>query len=255
MTFSHKKEHSEAAAQAAALWRSSRHVIALTGAGVSVPSGIPDFRSPGGLWTRFDPMEVATIDALRRSPRRVWEFLLDAAKLFGAARPNPAHEALAALEAAGRLDAIITQNIDSLHQAAGSERVIEFHGSGARYYCQSCREPHDPDLARALTSADLPWRCGCGGVIRPDFVFFGEAIPRAALSESFDLAQRADLCVIVGTSGEVAPANTIPYEVKRHGGKVMEINLGRTEYGPLADVRFDAPCEQVLPALKTLVLS
>ena len=255
MTFPHNIPNDAAVAQAASLWRSSRRVIALTGAGISVPSGIPDFRSPGGLWTRFDPMEVATIDALRRTPHRVWEFLLDAAQVFGAARPNPAHKALAAFEAAGRLDAVITQNIDSLHQAAGSQRVIEFHGSSARYYCQSCREDHDPALAQELTGADLPWRCGCGGVIRPDFVFFGEAIPRAALHDSFALAKRADLCVIVGTSGEVAPANTIPYEVKRHGGRVVEINLGATGYGPLADVRLDAPCEQVLPALKALVLS
>lgn len=239
---------------AAALWRSASCVIALTGAGVSVPSGIPDFRSPGGLWERHDPQEVATIQALRRNPARVWEFLREAARLFQTATPNPAHRALAALEAAGRLDAIITQNIDNLHQEAGSRRVIEFHGSGKRYYCMGCNAQHDPAAARDVEL--LPWRCAdCNGVVRPDFVFFGEQIPPHALADSMELASRADLVVIVGTSGEVAPANSIPFQVKASGGKVIEINLGPSAYGRLPDVAIRAGAERVLPALQDALLA
>ena len=243
------------AEEAAALWRRAGCVIALTGAGVSVPSGIPDFRSPGGLWARYDPAEVATIQALRKRPKRVWEFIREAVLVFGQARPNAAHRALAALEASGRLEAVITQNIDNLHQEAGSRRVIEFHGSGKRFYCMDCRKQFDPAGAASIAAEALPWRCdACSGVIRPDFVFFGEQIPTAALSESLELAGRADLAVIVGTSGEVAPANSIPYQVKAAGGKVVEINLGASSYAGLPDVVLRAPAEEVLPVLEELLL-
>ena len=241
--------------RAARLWAKSRLAIAVTGAGISVPSGVPDFRSPGGLWSRYDPDEVASVGALRANPGRVWEFLLDAARTMGAASPNPAHLALAALERAERLSAVITQNIDGLHQAAGSRKVVEFHGSLNRYYCMGCGADHDPARARALSAAELPWRCaGCGGVVRPTVVFFGEGIPEDAREEAFALAEEADLVLVAGTSGEVAPANRIPLMVKRRGGAVVEINLGPSAYDEVSDVRLTARVEEALPLLAQAIV-
>jgi NAD-dependent deacetylase len=243
------------AEQTADLWRQARFPIALTGAGISVASGIPDFRSPDGLWTRHDPAEVATLDALHSRPDKVWDLVYDIMLVLERAKPNPAHTALAELEAGGRLKAIITQNIDSLHQQAGSRNVVEFHGSGRRFYCMGCHEEYDPAGVRSLTRDDLPWTCGmCQRVIRPDFVFFGERIPEEPMGESMRLMELADLCLVVGTSGEVAPANTLPYRIKASGGRVVEINLGPSIFGELPDVRFDAPAEEVLPSLARLVL-
>ncbi|HDQ39733.1 MAG TPA: NAD-dependent deacylase [Desulfonatronum sp.] len=240
--------------QAAELWRAAQCTIVLTGAGISVPSGIPDFRSPGGLWSRFDPNQVASSWALDQHPRAVWEFLLDALRMFNAASPNPAHTALVQLEQLGFLEAVITQNIDGLHSQAGSRNVIEFHGNCRRFYCNGCRREYPANQALALTESDLPWLCGlCTRVIRPSLVFFGEAIPRKAMTAAQQLASRADLAVIVGTSGDVAPANAIPYQVKHMGGRVLEINLGPTSYGNLADVRLDLPAQECLPALADML--
>jgi len=245
----------DAVEKAADLWRRSRFAIALTGAGASVASGIPDFRSPTGLWSRYDPMEVATVEALRRRPRKVWEFLLEAARLIGSARPNPAHAALARLEENGLLRAVITQNIDNLHQAAGSQNVIEFHGSLRRYFCMGCGKAFDPDAALSLGREDLPWLCGdCGGLARPDIVFFGEAIPLDALEKSGQLALTADLILVAGTSGEVFPANALPGRVKARGGTVIEVNLGESAFSDMADARIDAPVEEALPLLAEMLL-
>jgi NAD-dependent deacetylase len=246
----------DALQKAAELLRRAERIIALTGAGLSVASGIPDFRSPGGLWERHDPMDVATAEALLHRPERVWAFLLEVLSVVGSARPNPAHEALARLEAGDRLSAVITQNIDGLHQAAGSQNVIEFHGGMGRYYCMGCGREHNPTGALRLTTADIPWRCSdCGGVVRPDIVFFGEAIPLDALGKSGQLALAADCIVVAGTSGEVAPANLLPREMKARGGVVVEINLMESAYTALADVSILAPAEIALPALADLVLS
>lgn len=241
-------------AAAARLLSAARRAVALTGAGVSVPSGIPDFRSPGGLWKRFDPLEVATLTALRANPAAVWEFMAEALDLFGRARPNPAHMALAGLERRGVLAGVITQNIDGLHQAAGSRAVVEFHGSAGRFHCMDCGQPRDRAAVAGLLARALPPRCpDCGGVVRPEVVFFGEGIPPRAVAKSRELLAGADLALIVGTSGEVAPANAIPFRVARAGGAVVEINLGPTEYGDLADVRLDAPVEVVLPRILELL--
>ncbi len=242
--------------EAAALWRESRCAIALTGAGISVPSGIPDFRSPEGLWAKYDPNRVASIQALRRRPGEVWAFLKEAVLTFSQAAPNPAHLALARLEAAGKLEGIITQNIDGLHQKAGSANVVEFHGAARRFYCMGCKQDYDPALVEGLTDSELPWTCErCGAVIRPDFVFFGEHIPGPALAASLSLAQKADLAVIVGTSGAVAPANTLSHQVKGHGGKVLEINLGKSEFGSMPDAVLHGPAEEILPALADYILT
>ncbi|KHK02214.1 SIR2 family NAD-dependent protein deacylase [Desulfovibrio sp. TomC] len=242
--------------RAAAMIRGAGRVLALTGAGVSVASGIPDFRSPGGLWERHDPMAVATAEALARQPGRVWAFLHEVLAMVAAARPGPAHFALARLEAAGKLTGVVTQNIDGLHQAAGSHNVVEFHGGLNRFACMGCGLAHDPALARTLSPEALPWRCeACGGVVRPDSVFFGEAIPLDALHKSSQLAFAADVVVVAGTSGEVAPANLLPREIKARGGGVVEINLTESAYQGLADVCITAPAEIALPALADRVLS
>jgi NAD-dependent deacetylase len=241
-------------AAAARLLAKARKAVALTGAGVSVGSGIPDFRSPGGLWTRFDPMRVATAQALRHDPAAVWEFMAAALDLFGAARPNPAHLALAGLEQRGLLAGVVTQNIDGLHQAAGSRTVVEFHGSAERFSCTGCGLAQARGAIPGLLARAVPPRCpGCGGVVRPDVVFFGEGIPPEAVAGSEALLAGADLVLIVGTSGEVAPANAIPRRVARSGGRVVEVNLGGTVFDGLSDVRLDAPAEQVLPRILELL--
>lgn len=241
--------------EAASLVAGARKAVAFTGAGISVPSGIPDFRSPGGLWSRFDPMEVASIQALATNPRGVWEFLLDAHKMFRSAEPNPAHTALASMERDGIIAGVITQNIDRLHQRAGSANVVEFHGSSAEYYCRKCRLGYEADRIEELAAQALPVTCDCGGVVRPTVVFFGEGIPAAAQRGSEELLSGCDCIVIVGTSGDVAPANQLPHMVKARGGAVVEVNLGRTAYASLSDVRIDAPAEKVLPILYDLAIS
>lgn len=243
------------AESAAEIWRASESCLVLTGAGISVPSGIPDFRSPGGLWERFRPEEVATLQALRAHPDKVWKFLLEAHTIFSGAKPNPAHKALARLEQAGKVQAVVTQNIDNLHQRAGSRNVIEFHGSGQRYYCMGCKRDYDPQQVSSLTTADIPWHCeDCGKIIRPDFVFFNEQIPAKAMNSALAAAQQADLVVIIGTSGEVAPANTLPLYPKRKGGKVLEFNMDTSMFGDVSDIVVTGPAEESLPFVCDLLL-
>jgi NAD-dependent deacetylase len=209
----------------AALLRQHRRAVALTGAGISVESGIPDFRSSGGLWERFDPMEYATIQAFRRHPAKVWQLLKEMDSILTAARPNPAHFALAELEAQGKLLGIITQNVDNLHQAGGSQRVVEYHGNAHRFVCDTCRGRHPRET---LDFGETPLYCHCGGLIRPDVVFFGEPIPAAAQDEAEDLVSSCDLLLIIGTSGEVSPANYLPQIAKDHGAGIIENNLEPT---------------------------
>ena len=209
----------------AAILSRHRRLVALTGAGISVESGIPDFRSPGGLWERFDPLEYAQIRAFRRNPAKVWTMLKEMDAVITAAQPNPAHYALAELEARGLLLGIITQNVDNLHQAAGSQRVVEFHGNALRFICDTCKGQHPRET---LDFSHTPLYCLCGGLIRPDVVFFGEAIPEAAQQEAEELARDCDLLLVIGTSGEVAPASYLPYTAKEHGAIIVENNLEPT---------------------------
>ncbi len=205
--------------------RGRRKAVALTGAGISVESGIPDFRSEGGLWSRFDPLEYATIHAFRTQPAKVWELLTEMDRIILAARPNPAHYALAELEARGKLLGVITQNVDNLHQAAGSKRVVEYHGNAHRFVCLACKGHHPRE---SLDFSRTPLYCLCGGLIKPDVVFFGEPIPAAAQEEAENLAQSCDLLLIIGTSGEVSPANYLPQIAKDHGALIIENNLEHT---------------------------
>ncbi len=238
--------------EAARLMAVRRQVAVLTGAGISVESGIPDFRSRGGLWERFDPQEYATISAFRRDPRKVWRMLAEMESVLDAARPNPAHYALARLEDAGVVEGVITQNIDGLHQEAGSHRVIEFHGSHRTLTCLSCGRRVTREEARARST---PPPCECGALLKPDVVFFGEPIPAAALRESQILASRCRVMLVVGTSAEVAPANQMPWIAKRAGAAVIEVNLAPSELTrSCTDLLLQGPAGRVLPELAEAVI-
>ena len=197
-------------------------VTALTGAGISTESGIPPFRGKGGLWERFDPMEVAHIDAFMQDPARVWDILLKEIKtIVEAAQPNDSHRGLTKLEKIGKLSTIITQNVDGLHQAAGSTDVIEFHGNFASHRCLDC---HKQYATRDVQVTKVPPQCDCNGILRPNAVFFGELIPPEALRRSQQIATDCDLMLVLGTSAEVQPAAMMPVIAKDTGATIIEIN-------------------------------
>ncbi|MGX6448417.1 SIR2 family NAD-dependent protein deacylase [Patulibacter sp. S7RM1-6] len=225
----------------ATLVRDARSVVALTGAGISVPSGIPDFRTPGtGLWANVDPMEVAHVDVWRRDPQRFWAFYGDRFARYGGLRPNRAHEALVELAARGRLDAILTQNIDQLHARAGSPDVVELHGSIAGAHCPGCGERAPlGQVLRLVDEADdgVPRCPTCGGVLKPDVVLFGDMLPEAALRRAEELARGADLMLCVGSSLEVWPVSELPATTLRRGGRVAVVTTGDTPYDDVATVR------------------
>lgn len=232
--------------RAAELLRRNRRAIALTGAGISVDSGIPDFRSPGGLWTKYEPMEYATIEAFRRDPEKVWQMLLEVDELVRDAEPNAGHRALAELERMGVVRGIVTQNIDGLHQRAGSRAVVEFHGGSHRLRCLSCDGTWD---AVDLPRGEMP-RCDrCQVPLKPDIVFFGEAIGRKALADAFGLAGDCDAVLVVGTSATVSPASEVPVLAKRRGAVLLEFNLEQTPLSDLADVCVLGSASETLPAL------
>jgi len=197
---------------------------ALTGAGISVESGIPDFRSAGGLWERFNPMEYGTIGAFQANPEKVWQMLQEVSDLLASARPNPAHTGLGRLQELGLLHTIITQNVDYLHQEGGATRVIEYHGNAKTLSCIWCNQRYDSDEL----GGQIPPKCSCGQFLKPDVVFLGEPIPIRALQESYELASSCRALLIVGTSGEVAPANTIPEMAKKAGATIIEVNVEPT---------------------------
>jgi len=208
--------------QAAADIAASRQTAALTGAGISIESGIPPFRGKGGLWERFDPFEIAHIDAFNRNPAKVWTVLVkEMKKVVDRARPNDAHTGLAILEAGGWLKTVITQNVDGLHQMAGNTDVIEFHGNFAWQRCTLCSLKIETGK---VTMDEIPPRCGCGGILRPDAVFFGEMIPQEALRRSRQIATDCDVMLVVGTSAVVQPAAMMPVIAKQNGAKIIEIN-------------------------------
>ena len=224
----------------------SKLTLALTGAGVSVESGIPDFRSAGGLWSKYDPSEYATITAFRQNPERVWNMLRDMDALVSHARPNPAHTGMGEMEKMGFLHCIITQNVDNLHQAGGAKNVIEYHGNSSTLSCLSCVRTYPAKEKRA---EGIP-RCECKEILKPDVVFFGEAIPPMALTRSFQLASRAEVLMVVGTSAVVSPANTIPSIAKERGAKIIEINMERTHLtDTVTDVFIGENAGQAIPQI------
>ena len=214
------------AARLAALIRANQPCVVLTGAGVSTESGIPDFRSRSGLWAEFDPLEYASIDAFRTDPERVWRFYTPRFAALTDAEPNAAHRALADLEQRGLLRAVVTQNIDLLHERAGSREVVEVHGSIRSSTCPRCRLRHAlPEVLELLESGAGAPRCTrCAAVLKPDVVFFGEMLPEAAIDRAFELAREAALLLVVGSSLEVYPVAGLPAETIDAGGRVAVIN-------------------------------
>ena len=226
-------------------------MVALTGAGISVPSGIPDFRSPGtGLWEKVDPMEVAHIDVFRRDPERFWRFYGDRFATLREKQPNGAHAALVSLEERGVLDAVITQNIDMLHRRAGTRELIEVHGSIATSSCLDCGASFTLDDARSRLAADggAP-RCDCGQPLKPDVVLFGEMLPPGAMERAAELAVGADLLLCVGSSLEVHPVAGLPEVTLRAGGQVALVTQGPTPFDTAAAVKLDGDVVDELRAL------
>ncbi|HTN23650.1 MAG TPA: NAD-dependent protein deacylase [Solirubrobacteraceae bacterium] len=232
------------------LVRGAGSVVALTGAGISVPSGFPDFRSPGtGIWENVDPMEVAHIDAWRADPERFWGFYGNRFQTLGDKQPNGAHQALVELEARGLLDAVVTQNIDMLHRKAGTRDLTEVHGSIASCSCLACGERYALDEVMArLQDATVP-SCACGRPLKPEVVLFGEFLPAAALQRATDLAAAADLLLCIGSSLEVHPIAQLPGITLRHGGAIAIVTQGPTPYDGRAAVRLGGDVEAELQAL------
>ncbi|WP_456477547.1 SIR2 family NAD-dependent protein deacylase [Methanopyrus sp.] len=214
-------------------------VVALTGAGASADSGIPTFRGKDGLWNKYDPRELATSEAFARDPERVWEWYLWRRRKIAEAEPNPTHTVLALMERDGLLEAVITQNVDGLHQRAGSRRVIELHGNIWRDECVSCeyQRVNDPERGEGLEYDELPPKCpDCGDPLRPGVVWFGEPLPHDALVEAENLARSCDVMLVIGTSGEVRPAADLPLVAKSCGATLIEISPSETALSSHMDV-------------------
>jgi len=239
-------------AQLASLIREAGSVVALTGAGISVPSGIPDFRSPGsGLWENVDPMEVAHIDAWRAEPERFWHFYGDRFAALDGKEPNGAHRALVELERRGSLDAVITQNIDRLHRRAGTRELVEVHGTIETSSCLDCRASYPlEDVRRRLdgSAISVP-ECDCGRPLKPDVVLFGEWLPEGALERAYALAAGADVLLCVGSSLEVHPIAQLPGITRQAGGAVAIVTQGPTPWDAHAAVKLDGDVVAELEAL------
>jgi len=234
----------------ARLIRANQPCIVLTGAGVSTESGIPDFRSPTGIWAEFDPAEYASLPAFRADPAKVWRFYKPRIAMLSEAEPNAAHLALAALERAGFVEAVVTQNIDLLHERAGSRNFVEVHGSIRTASCPSCGSsyPHAAIVAK-LEHADAPSCDTCGAILKPDVVFFGELLPADAIERAFELARRARLLLVVGSSLEVHPVAALPEETLVAGGGVAIVTKGPTPYDGRADLKLEENAAIVLGAV------
>ena len=224
--------------------------VVLTGAGVSTESGIPDFRSPTGIWAEFDPLEYASLPAFRADPEKVWSFYKPRIAMLTAAEPNAAHRALARLEEAGLVEAVVTQNIDLLHERAGSRDVVEVHGSIRSATCPRCVRsyPRDDVLTR-LEDGDAPACDDCGAVLKPDVVFFGELLPADAVERAFELARRAGLLLVVGSSLEVHPIAALPEATMVAGGRLAIVNKGPTPYDGRADLKLEGNAGEILGAV------
>lgn len=235
----------------AELLRESRSTVALTGAGISVPSGIPDFRTPEtGLWANVDPTEVAHIDVFERDPARFWSYYGPRFQSLGDKRPNAAHEALAELERRQLLDGVITQNIDRLHHAAGSDNVVEVHGSIETSTCRRCAESFRIDEVEGLFDLEGIAVCtSCGGVVKPDVVLFGELLPESAMARAEDLARHAELILCIGSSLAVYPVAGLPGLTLERGGRLAIVTKGPTPYDDAAELKLEGEVDAELSAL------
>ncbi|MFQ3620490.1 MAG: NAD-dependent deacylase [Spirochaetales bacterium] len=233
--------------------RTSRWVTAFTGAGISVESGIPPFRGTSGIWNRYNP-QVLEIDYFRSHPKESWEVIRDLfLSKFEKAQPNAAHSVLAAWEKRGLLKALITQNIDNLHHRAGSQKVVEYHGNSRFLQCLKC---HAKIEVSSINLEVVPPNCSlCQGLLKPDFVFFGEAIPQQALRDSLLAMERTDCLLIIGTTGEVYPAADLPRIAKEKGGYIIEINPEPSSFTySLSDLYLPLPAGKALPLIEDHLL-
>ncbi|MFB6205693.1 MAG: NAD-dependent deacetylase [Haloglomus sp.] len=235
--------------------RDAESVVAMTGAGVSTASGIPDFRSEDGLWNEYDPMDFH-ISRFEADPEGFWTERAEMVEdMFDGVAPNPAHEALADLERAGHVDAVITQNVDGLHQEAGTEEVIEVHGNGQRVACYDCDRKYEADgVFERVRSGAVPPRCpDCEGLLKPDVVLFGEQLPEYPLFRAQSLSEGADLFLVVGSSLTVEPAASFPRTAADKGATLCIVNLDRTDLSDRAEYDFRADVTDVLPAIRDAV--
>ena len=241
----------DAVTRAANLLRDAEHAIALTGAGISVESGVPAFRGKSGLWDRYPIEEYATIEAFKRNPKKVWAFFKEFYEVLNKAVPNPAHVALASLEKAAVLKSIVTQNVDNLHQRAGSRNVIEFHGSGSTLECLKCGSVVHFD--ERISTPPVP-TCDCGGLLKPQIVLFGEAIPSSALEAAQRESLLCDVMLVIGTTAQVAPASILPIVAKQRGATIIEMNVEQTYLtGCVADLSVLGSVGLTLPEVAHLV--
>ena len=242
---------------AADLLREAEHAVALTGAGISTPSGIPDFRSSGtGLWKQMRPMFVASIWAFRLRPRAFYDWMRPLARTIMEAEPNAAHRALAGLEQAGRLKAVVTQNIDGLHQAAGSQQVLELHGHARTATCLDCGRTVDSgSLIKEFLAGKVPHCAACGGLLKPDVVLFGEMLPANVFFAAQMECEQCDLLLVAGSSLEVAPASELPLVALEAGADLVIVNLEPTPLDCQASVVIRQDVATALPAIAREVLS
>ena len=234
--------------QASKLIKNANHITAFTGAGISVESGIPPFRGEEGLWSKYDPIFL-DIDYFNKNPKKSWKLIKEIFyDFFGKAKPNAAHFALAEMEKLKLLHSIITQNIDNLHQKAGSKEVYEFHGNSRHLVCTYCSKKYQIEN---INLSDLPPRCkNCGYVLKPDFIFFGEKIPEPANRNSFAETKKADVFIIIGTTGEIMPASLIPYEAKNNNIEIIEINTKPSNYtNTITDIFIKGKATEIMQKL------
>lgn len=236
--------------QAADLLKHSQHIAVLTGAGVSKESGVPTFReAQTGLWAQYDPQQLATVHAFRANPKLVWEWYEWRREMASTARPNPGHVALADLEQRRPHTTVITQNVDDLHEQAGSQKVIHLHGNIARNKCfEDCQGSPTLIDIRRLTWDEGPPTCPhCGAWVRPDVVWFGEMLPVDALEDAQNISIACEVMLVIGTSGLVSPAATLPGIAKQTGATIIEVNPDYSMITSIADIKLDAPSGQALP--------
>jgi NAD-dependent deacetylase len=235
----------------AELMDARRPCVVLTGAGISTESGIPDFRSPTGVWAQYDPMEYATIDAFLEDPARVWDFYGKRLAMLDEAEPNDGHRALAELEDRGWVRAVVTQNIDRLHERAGSRALVEVHGSIRTSSCLACGEI--VPFADVVVLLPVPACPTCGRILKPDVVMFGELLPEAAIGHALQLAVTAGLLLVVGSSLEVYPVAGLPLETLAAGGSLAIVNRGSTPFDSRASVTIDGDAGETLRALAAVL--
>jgi len=237
--------------KAASIIKNARHLAAFTGAGISAESGIPTFRGKGGIWDKYDPV-ILEIDYFKQNPEKAWPLIKDMFyNVIDVAQPNPAHYVLAEWEKQGLLKAVITQNIDNLHQKAGNQKVIEFHGNTRDLVCLECGK------ITPVKEADMkqnPVTCPhCGGLLKPDFIFFGEPIPPEAYEQSLYHSRNADVYLVIGTTGVIMPASLLPYEAKRNNATIIEVNVAPSNYtGQITDLFLEGKASEILTKLNNL---